>query len=151
MLSSESMEIARKLSESVARRYGAEAAKDRFRSFDTICTATQDRQDAVRQFTDKGLDLVLVIGGFASSNTTHLAEIMQEHMPAYHIEGAEDLLDAAILRHKPVGKPPVKASGWLPVGTISIGITAGASTPNSIVGGTLARLFELANGRAPNL
>src|SRR5260370_5885576 len=88
MLSGESLAIAAELRTSLARRYGEPAAADHFRTFDTICSATQDRQDAVLKLIADHLDLMGVIGGYNSSNTTHLAAICQEKVPTYHIEDA---------------------------------------------------------------
>lgn len=148
MLSSESMAIAREIERAIARRWGAETAKDAFRSFDTICTATQDRQDAIQALVKEPLDLMIVVGGYTSSNTMHLAEIPAERMSTYWVEGPDGLLDARRIRTKEVAGPVRVAEGWLPAeGALTVGITAGASTPDSLVGETIARLFELANGR----
>jgi 4-hydroxy-3-methylbut-2-enyl diphosphate reductase len=142
MLSSESLAIAESIRAAMARRHGAEEAARRFRSFDTICSATQDRQDAVKALIDEGVDLMVVIGGFNSSNTTHLLEIAAHAVPAFHIEDSACLVSADAIRHKPLDRAaPIVTTGWLPGGPVRIGITAGASTPNSEIGAAVERIF----------
>ncbi len=145
MLSSESMAIAGRIGRAMLARYGREEAARRFRSFDTICSATQDRQDAVLEMMKSPPDLMVVIGGFNSSNTGHLAEICADRCPTWHVEGADDLLALDRIRHRPVGAhEPVEHHGaWLPVDATEIGLTAGASTPDREIGRVMARLLEL--------
>jgi 4-hydroxy-3-methylbut-2-enyl diphosphate reductase len=143
MLSSESLEIGEFLGRAIAERYGAASLDEHFRSFDTICSATQDRQDAVQELLGKNLDLMIVMGGYNSSNTGHLVEIAGRTVPAYHIEGARDLLSVRAIRHLPVGAAdPVISEGWLPPGPVRIGITAGASTPGSQIGRAVHHLLS---------
>jgi 4-hydroxy-3-methylbut-2-enyl diphosphate reductase len=151
MLSSESLEIAELLRVALAERYGEEALEERFRSFDTICSATQERQDATIELVREPLDLMLVIGGFNSSNTTHLAEIAIERCPTYHVEDAACLLDVERIRHKPLGeKEPEVATGWVPSARpLTVGLTAGASTPDSEVGAVVMRVAELLDVELP--
>jgi 4-hydroxy-3-methylbut-2-enyl diphosphate reductase len=142
MLSSESLEVARVIGEAMKDRVGAEALPDHFRSFDTICSATQDRQDAVLAMAADGLDLLLVLGGYNSSNTMQLLTIAKRHTRAYHIEDARNLVSAEIIRHKPegVGSTEIEDHGWLPGLPAVIGLTAGASTPNRVIHETVERL-----------
>ena len=146
MLSGESLAIAEQVRQSMARRYGAETLEQHFRSFDTICSATQERQDAVLSLIQEPLDVMIVVGGYNSSNTCHLAALVQQHgVPTYHIEDAEgvDVASGAI-RHQPIGsKSEVITEAWLGNAAI-IGITAGASTPNNKVGETIARICTVA-------
>ena len=143
MLSSESLEIAEMFREAIEQRYGAEEAGDRFRHFDTICSATQDRQDAVIKLVQEDVDLMIIIGGYNSSNTGHLAEISALHKPAFHINESACILSGSLIRHKPVGAlEEVVTEGWLPEGNISIGVTAGASTPDRIVGEVIDRIVN---------
>ena len=146
MLSGESLAIAAEFGRSMARRYGEEALQEHFRSFDTICSATQERQDAIKEMLADPPELMLVVGGYNSSNTCHLAELCEAHgVRTYHIEDA-DCIDpeSGELRHQPVGsKRQVTVSGWLGEAR-TIGITAGASTPNNKIGETIARVCELA-------
>jgi 4-hydroxy-3-methylbut-2-enyl diphosphate reductase len=144
MLSSESLAIAGRVGRAFVERYGRDEARERFRSFDTICSATQDRQDAVLALIKEPPDIAIVIGGFNSSNTGHLAEICSDTCPTYHVESAADLLDARRIRHKPVdAKSPEVAEGWLPSSQVEIGLTAGASTPDKEIGEVMARILEL--------
>jgi 4-hydroxy-3-methylbut-2-enyl diphosphate reductase len=145
MLSSESLEIARRIGAAMEARHGKAEAAARFRSFDTICSATQDRQDALEELIREPLDLLLVIGGTNSSNTGHLAEMAHGRVPAFHVDGPTALLSREALRHKPAGgSAVVEARGWLPDGPVTIGLTAGASTPDAVVGAVVERVLALA-------
>ena len=145
MLSGESLAIAAEVRRSMERRYG-EAAGEHFRSFDTICSATQERQDAVVALLDEPPDLMVVVGGYNSSNTCHLAALVRSRgVPVFHIEDA-DAVDAAAgtVRHQPIGtKHEAVAHAWLGDARV-IGITAGASTPNNKIGETVARMCRTA-------
>ncbi len=144
MLSSESMAIAERMRQALATRFGEEQAAQRFRSFDTICSATQDRQDAVRRMMLDPPDLMIILGGFNSSNTGHLAEICAGVVPTFHVEAADGLLDATRIRHKGIhGEGLLVSENWLPEGRVTIGLTAGASTPDREIGRLIARLLEL--------
>jgi 4-hydroxy-3-methylbut-2-enyl diphosphate reductase len=128
------------------RRYGPEALADHFRSFDTICSATQERQDAVLALIQEPLDVMVVVGGYNSSNTCHLAALVQSKgIRTFHIEDANGIdPSTGTIRHQPIGtRREETAAGWLGDGRI-VGITAGASTPNNKVGETIARISELA-------
>ena len=142
MLSGESLAIAAEIRRSMIRRYGDAALAEHFRTFDTICSATQDRQDAVLKLIAEPLDLMVVIGGYNSSNTTHLAAICHEKAPTYHIEDATCIdPKAGTIRFRPVGgKTEERREGWLPEGRVTIGVTAGASTPNNKIGETVERI-----------
>ena len=144
MLMSESLAIQERVRRALAARYGEEELPARFRAFDTICSATEDRQQAVLRMIAEPLDLALVIGGFNSSNTGHLARLCAERVPTWHVEGAWDLLDRERIRHKPVGgSGPIVSRHWLPEGDVRVGVTAGASTPDRDVELVLRRLLEL--------
>jgi 4-hydroxy-3-methylbut-2-enyl diphosphate reductase len=145
MLSNESLAIAAELRQSVARRWGEAALAEHFRTFDTICSATQDRQDAVLKLIEAPLDVMVVIGGYNSSNTTHLAAICATKVTTYHIEDALCIeSETGAIRHLPVGsKDETRRSDWLPSGTVTIGITAGASTPNNKIAETVERIAAM--------
>ncbi len=146
MLSGESLAIAEEFRKSMERRYGAEAVPDHFRTFDTICSATQERQDAVQQLLEEPIDLMIVVGGYNSSNTCHLAALVQsKQVRAYHIEDAAGVdVETGSIRHQPVGTKEERVdTDWLR-DAATIGITAGASTPNNKVGETIARICEVA-------
>jgi 4-hydroxy-3-methylbut-2-enyl diphosphate reductase len=146
MLSGESLAIAAEVGKSMARRWGAAAVAEHFRTFDTICSATQERQDAVLKLIAEPLDLMVVIGGYNSSNTTHLAAICHEKVPTYHIEDATCIdVEQGTIRFRPVGLHSQEEAreNWLPQGRLTIGITAGASTPNNKIGETIERVAAL--------
>lgn len=144
MLSSESMEIAGMLRQAMINRYGAGEVDAHFRNFDTICSATQERQDAVMAFASMGLDLIIVVGGFNSSNTTHLIEIAGHFTRAYHIEDVKQILSRDEIRHKRWNSKETEvARDWLPPLPLRVGFTAGASTPNRAVGEVIERVVEL--------
>ncbi len=143
MLSTESLAIAAELRRAMTQRYGQQALAGHFRSFDTICSATQDRQDAVLRLLEDSVDIVVVVGGYNSSNTNHLAALCAEKVVTFHIEDAACLdPEARTIRHKPVGAlQEAVVRDWLPAGPCVVGVTAGASTPNNKVGETVQRLF----------
>jgi 4-hydroxy-3-methylbut-2-en-1-yl diphosphate reductase len=149
MLMSESLEIGEMVGAAIEDRYGAEARPQHFRAFDTICSATQERQDAVTALLDEQtLDLMLVVGGYNSSNTCNLARICADRISTFHIADPECLISADEIHHRPVGAPSttrgreLTTRGWLPSGRITVGLTAGASTPNNIVGQIIKKLEE---------
>lgn len=151
MLMSESMAIAEMVRRAMVARHGDVRLEERFRAFETICSATQDRQDAVVALLDSHpLDLMLVIGGYNSSNTANLARICANRLPTYHIADVPAIVSAREIRHRPVtGASEVIEQGWLPPsGPLSVGMTAGASTPDNIVGMVVDRLARLAGGEA---
>jgi 4-hydroxy-3-methylbut-2-enyl diphosphate reductase len=153
MLMSESLAIGEMFRDAMRDRYGEAELAAHFRAFDTICSATQERQDAVNTLLDAvDLDLMVVVGGYNSSNTCNLARICAARMPTYHIAEPDGLISADEIRHRPVGPPSTAVgnervtAGWLPKeGPAVIGLTAGASTPNNIVGEVIRKLDTLAN------
>jgi 4-hydroxy-3-methylbut-2-enyl diphosphate reductase len=143
MLMSESLEIGEVLKAAMLERYGGDELPARYQAFDTICSATQDRQDAVVALLDaQSLDLMIVIGGYNSSNTCNLARICGAVRPTFHISDPDCLVSSDEIRHRPVGgKSEVVTRAWLPpAGAVSIGLTSGASTPDNLVGEAVARL-----------
>ena len=147
MLSSESLEIGELFREAIRHRYGEASLPQRFQAFDTICSATQERQDAILQLLDeRPLDLMIVLGGYNSSNTYNLARICAERVPTYHIADTGSLVSAGEIRHKPVhGKGEITTAGWLPPGPLGVGLTSGASTPDNLVDAVIRRLEALSN------
>ncbi len=151
MLMTESLEIGEMIRKAMLDRYGEPHLAGRYQAFDTICSATQDRQDAVvTLLREKPVDLVIVIGGYNSSNTANLARICAGSKPTFHIADPDCLLSAQEIRHRPVGsKVEVASSGWLPPGgPVSIGLTSGASTPDNLVGAAIAKLTEFSGSAA---
>jgi len=152
MLANESLAIAARVRESMARRYGDQHLADHFRSFDTICSATQERQDAVIDLMKEPLDMMIVIGGYNSSNTNHLAKLCAKSRTTYHISDASCIdIENRSVRHKPVGTDnEVTQADWLNVDSLTIGITAGASTPNNKIGEAMERVMRTM-GVEPNV
>jgi 4-hydroxy-3-methylbut-2-enyl diphosphate reductase len=148
MLSSESLEIGELFRAAIRDRYGDADVATRFRAFDTICSATQDRQDAVLALlAEQRLDVMLVLGGYNSSNTFNLARICASRLPTFHIADPTSLVSANEILHKPVdASSETTAEDWLRAGRLTVGLTSGASTPDNLVGAVIRRLDELANG-----
>jgi 4-hydroxy-3-methylbut-2-enyl diphosphate reductase len=144
MLARESMEIGRQIKQALIKRYGREHIDDHFRSFDTICSATQDRQDAIITLLKEKPDLTVIIGGFNSSNTNNLTNIAAAYGPAYHIEDADCIVSEKIIKHKPAGRDQIsQTNNWLLDKPLTIAITAGASTPNTKIGEVIEKIFQL--------
>jgi 4-hydroxy-3-methylbut-2-enyl diphosphate reductase len=147
MLARESLAIAAAVGEAMERAYGAEHRAEHFRSFDTICSATQDRQDAVMEMLREPLDLMIVVGGYNSSNTISLAALCAEQVTTYHIADPDEV-DVATntTRYRTIGPQGTleTMADWIPTGRpLRIGVTAGASTPNNKIGETIARIFAI--------
>jgi len=147
MLMTESLEVGELFREALADRYGADALAEHYRAFDTICSATQDRQDAVvALLEDHPIDLMVVVGGYNSSNTLNLARICANRTPTYHIADDDCLVSPDEIRHRPAGqKAELATRGWMPAGgPLSVGLTAGASTPDNLVGATILKIAAFA-------
>src|SRR5712675_727358 len=144
MLARESLAIGELVGRSMAHARGDEYAKENFRTFDTICSATQERQDAVVELLREPLDVMVVVGGYNSSNTISLAALCSETVRTFHVEDADDIDPASgVIRHRPLGsKEEIESAHWLPAaGPLRVGITAGASTPNNKIGEAVGRIF----------
>jgi 4-hydroxy-3-methylbut-2-enyl diphosphate reductase len=152
MLMTESLEIQEMLRTAMRDRHGDAELERRFRAFDTICSATQDRQDAVLAMLDAGdLDVMIVIGGYNSSNTQALAQMCGAGLPTFHIDRPGCIEEAAI-RYRPLGGgAEVRAAEWLPGGSVAVGITAGASTPDSVVGDVVEKILGMRGYTASEL
>ena len=143
MLMTESLEVGEMIRAAMVDRYGEPTLADHYQAFDTICSATQDRQDAVvNLLREKPIDLMIVIGGYNSSNTANLARICAASRTTFHVADPDCLVSPNEIRHRPVGsKDEVSSAGWLPPeGPLAIGLTSGASTPDNLVGAAIARL-----------
>jgi 4-hydroxy-3-methylbut-2-en-1-yl diphosphate reductase len=152
MLMAESLAIQELLRAAMKDRFGEESLDYRFSAFDTICSATQDRQDAVMAMLAAGdLDVMVVIGGYNSSNTQALAQMCAPRLPTYHID-APGCIEEAGIRHRPVRQAlEIVTANWLPEGPVTLGLTAGASTPDSVVGDALDRILALRGKTAVDL
>jgi len=144
MLRGETEEVQRRLRAAMEKKYGSAELEKHFRFFDTICGATQDRQDALEKLLAQPLDLLLVVGGYNSSNTSHLAEMGEAKLPTYFIKNAAKMVSDKLIQHYNQHQhKEVETREWLPPGQITVGITAGASCPNNLIEDAIRRLFEL--------
>ena len=143
MLMSESLAIGEMFKAATIDRWGELALGDHYQAFDTICSATQDRQDAVEALIrERPIDVMVVIGGYNSSNTANLARICAAARPTYHVADPDCLVSPSEIRHRPVGaKAETATTAWLPAdGPVNVGLTSGASTPDNLVGAAIAKL-----------
>ncbi len=144
MLRGETEEVQRRIRQAIIDRDGPGGAATNFRFFDTICGATQERQDALRDMLEQPMDLLLVVGGYNSSNTSHLAEMGAAKLPTYFIRNASRLESRERVTHFDIhAGREVSSENWLPDGDTVIGVTAGASCPNHLIEETIRRLFAL--------
>ncbi|OLT62390.1 4-hydroxy-3-methylbut-2-enyl diphosphate reductase [Moorena bouillonii] len=144
MLKTETEQIGKLFERTMMKKYGTSNLNDHFQSFNTICDATQERQDAMLELVEEKLDLMIVIGGFNSSNTTHLQEIaIERQLPSYHIDSVNRIISADEIEHKPLHQEVEVARNWLPSGSIVVGVTSGASTPDRVVEDVINKIFEL--------
>jgi 4-hydroxy-3-methylbut-2-en-1-yl diphosphate reductase len=150
MLKSETEQIGKLFEKTMLAKYGPASLDKHFLSpGDTICDATQERQDAMLKLINEKIDLVLVIGGFNSSNTGHLHEIAETHgLKSFHIDGPECLGPGARIRHKTMDGEALKETyDFLPRGQVTIGVTSGASTPDQVVAQVLEKVFSIAEAQ----
>jgi 4-hydroxy-3-methylbut-2-en-1-yl diphosphate reductase len=152
MLMSETLKVQETLRGAMIDRYGDAELESRFRAFDTICSATQERQDAVLEMLNAGgLDVMVVIGGYNSSNTQALARMCAPLVNTFYIDSPM-CVDGASIRHRKIGAHEESTTEqWLPAGDVRIGITAGASTPDSVVGETIERILAVRGQSAGDL
>ena len=144
MLKSETEEIGRMFERAMLQRFGPAELHEHFVAFNTICDATQERQDAMFALVDEPLDLMVVIGGYNSSNTTHLQEIaVSRGIRSFHIDTPERIGPGNRIEHMPLGGELELEEPFLPGGAIRVGITSGASTPDRVVEDVIGRLIQL--------
>jgi 4-hydroxy-3-methylbut-2-enyl diphosphate reductase len=144
MLKGETEQIGKMFEHAMLRKFGPLTINEHFLSFNTICDATQERQDAMYKILEEPMDLMVVIGGYNSSNTTHLQEIAVEYnVPSFHIDCADRIGPGNRVEHKPLNHGLEVVENWLPTGPLVVGITSGASTPDKVVEDVLLKLFAL--------
>jgi len=152
MLRGETEEVQRRLRATMERKYGTANLGHHFRFFDTICGATQDRQDALEKLLKTPPDLLLVIGGYNSSNTSHLAEMGEALLPTYFIKNGSKMVSTRLIQHwDQHRREEIETRDWLPEGPLTVGVTAGASCPNNLIEEVIERLFELKGVAIPAL
>lgn len=144
MLKSETEQIGKLFEKTMLKKYGPAVLSEHFMSFNTICDATQERQDAMFDLVKEKLSLMVVIGGYNSSNTTHLQEISIDYkIPSYHIDSADRIGPGNRVEHKPLNKDLEMLENWLPDGEIVVGVTSGASTPDKVVEEVMEKIFAI--------
>ncbi|MCW5313494.1 4-hydroxy-3-methylbut-2-enyl diphosphate reductase [Nostoc sp. KVJ3] len=144
MLKGETEQIGKLFERTMLQKYGPTELNQHFQSFNTICDATQERQDAMLELVEHNLDLMVVIGGFNSSNTTQLQQIAFERgIPSYHIDTVERIKLGDSIEHRQLNGQLITTKNWLPDGEIVVGITSGASTPDKVVEDVIERIFAV--------
>ncbi|MEM6823251.1 MAG: 4-hydroxy-3-methylbut-2-enyl diphosphate reductase [Verrucomicrobiota bacterium] len=143
MMRNETEEVQRRIQQAIIDRYGESELKNHFRFFDTICGATQERQDALKKMLKEPMDLLIVVGGYNSSNTCHLAEMGEQILPTFFVKNGDKMESPELIHHfnQHINKEE-KTDNWLPEGEITVGVTAGASCPNNLIEETITRLFS---------
>ncbi|MEO1143977.1 MAG: 4-hydroxy-3-methylbut-2-enyl diphosphate reductase [Cyanobacteria bacterium J06638_22] len=144
MLKSETEQIGKLFERILMKKYGPAELNKHFLAFNTICDATQERQDAMLELVEETLDLMVVIGGYNSSNTTHLQEIaIERDIPSYHIDSGDRIGPGNCIEHKPLEQNLTMTENWLPDGHLTVGVTSGASTPDKIVEQVIEKILAL--------
>ncbi len=142
MLKSETEQMGKLFERTMLKKYGPAALNQHFLAFNTICDATQERQDAMLDLVEDQVDAIVVIGGYNSSNTTQLQQIaIDRGIPSYHIDSASRILPGNRIEHKPLYQELEIAENWLPPGPLVIGVTSGASTPDKVVEEAIEKIF----------
>jgi 4-hydroxy-3-methylbut-2-en-1-yl diphosphate reductase len=144
MLKDETEKIGKMLEHTMMKKYGTAELNQHFQNFNTICDATQERQDAMLELVEENVDLMIVIGGFNSSNTTQLQQIaFDRNIPSYHIDCVERIQSINNIEHRQLTGDLVITENWLPPGKIKVGVTSGASTPDKVVEDVIEKIFAL--------
>jgi 4-hydroxy-3-methylbut-2-enyl diphosphate reductase len=152
MLAAETREIALVVQEALAERYGADNLKDHFAdTSDTLCYATNENQNATYALIAHGADIALVIGGYNSSNTSHIVELCEEAIATYFIQTAGEIVSEEEIRHFDLEERQVVVSkNWLPdKRPLDVVVTCGASCPDAIVDEVILRLLSLFDSTRP--
>lgn len=150
MLQGETEQIGKLFERTLMRKHGLSNLNWHFQPFNTICGATQERQNAMEKLLKEPLDTMVVIGGFNSSNTTHLHQMaIQQGIRSFHIDSPTRISSNGYIEHQTLEGNLAITQDWFPQGKITIGVTAGASTPDSLTEGAIANILQLRNCSAP--
>jgi 4-hydroxy-3-methylbut-2-enyl diphosphate reductase len=143
MMRNETEEVQNRIRQAIEDRFGKEKLSEHFRFFDTICGATQERQDALNVMLAEPMNLLIVVGGYNSSNTSHLAEMGEAKLPTYFIKNASKMDSTSRIHHwNQHTNVEEETKDWLPEGKVVVGITAGASCPNNLIEEIIHKLYE---------
>lgn len=149
MLATETQAIADHLKQVMLKTYGEAALKDHFADTrDTLCYATNDNQDATHELLKEEADLALVVGGYNSSNTSHIVELLEGKFPTYFINGEKELLSSTEIEHfnYPAHKLE-RTTDWLPAKRpITIVLTSGASCPDTLLDRVMLKVLGFVEG-----
>ena len=147
MLKGETEAIGKLFEATAMKRFGVEKAAEHFMVLDTICDATQERQDAMYDLVKARPDMILVVGGFNSSNTQHLQEIAEDAgIPSFWVDSTARVGPGNRVAHRLAHGELVVTDNWLPAGKLSIGVTSGASTPDRVVEDVIDAIFAIKQG-----
>jgi 4-hydroxy-3-methylbut-2-en-1-yl diphosphate reductase len=149
MLATETQAIADHFKQVMVRKFGAENLKEHFADTrDTLCYATNENQDATYGLLEQDADLAIVVGGYNSSNTTHLVELIEQKFPTYFIKDETELISRELIRYFDLHAHTVKETqNWLPGKTpVKIILTSGASCPDSVVDRVLQKVVGFFEG-----
>ena len=145
MLASETREIAKVIRQALVDRYGEDCIGDHFAdTSDTLCYATNENQNATYALTEQKADLALVVGGYNSSNTSHIVELCEVIMPTYFVKNADELISDHEIQHFSLAKREVITThNWLPENRpLNVALTCGASCPDAVVDNVLLRVLS---------
>jgi len=146
MLATETQEVMDILKEAAIQKYGEADILEHFAdTSDTLCYATNENQSATLALAETDADMALVVGGYNSSNTMHLVEILEEHFPTYHVRDANEIRSSAAISHYNQWKDRVLLSeNWIPdhQSPLKIALTSGASCPDALVDEVLLKILD---------
>jgi 4-hydroxy-3-methylbut-2-enyl diphosphate reductase len=152
MLATETQEVMDILKKAAEERFGEENVLNHFAdTSDTLCYATNENQSATYALADAQPDIAIVVGGYNSSNTMHLVEILEHHCPTYHIRDAGEFENGTSINHFNQWEKEMRTTeNWLPEGekSLNIALTSGASCPDVLVDEVLLKILDLYPGTA---
>eukprot|EP00238_Polyblepharides_amylifera_P015296 CAMPEP_0196590322 /NCGR_PEP_ID=MMETSP1081-20130531/66277_1 /TAXON_ID=36882 /ORGANISM="Pyramimonas amylifera, Strain CCMP720" /LENGTH=472 /DNA_ID=CAMNT_0041913391 /DNA_START=60 /DNA_END=1478 /DNA_ORIENTATION=+ len=148
MLKGDTEAMGKGLQQTMMQKYGVENVNEHFMVLDTICDATQERQDAMYQLVDSNPDMFLVVGGWNSSNTSHLQEIAElKGIESFWVNEPSCIREDGSIQWLTSWGELKETENWLPEGPVKIAVTSGASTPDKVVEDILDRVFAVKEGK----